>query len=121
MMAMINKDKNSRVVYQTSNLADLKSFFEADENLDDSNSNAIENQQLGVRLERKGRGGKTATTVHGFEGSNDELHALAKKLKQHCGVGGSASDAVILIQGDQVQKVIRFLQNEGYKVKKTGG
>jgi translation initiation factor 1 len=118
---MINKDKNSKVVYQTSNLADLRHLFSNDEEQNDVNSLPANEQNLGVRLEKKGRGGKTATLIKGYQGSNDELQALAKKLKQHCGVGGSAYNNEILIQGDQVQKVILFLQNEGYKVKKIGG
>ncbi len=51
-------------------------------------------------MERKGRGGKTATIIEGFPGTDDELKALATRLKQQLGVGGSARDGEILIQGD---------------------
>ena len=74
-----------------------------------------------VRREKKGRGGKTATTVNGVPGEEKDLKELAKKLKQKCGVGGSVKDWVIIIQGDQVETVMSVLEDEGYTVKKSGG
>lgn len=55
---------------------------------------------LRLVMERKGRGGKTATIIEGFPGTDDELKALATRLKQQLGVGGSARGGEILIQGD---------------------
>lgn len=76
-------------------------------------------QKLNIRLETKHRGGKTATVITGFQGKSDDLESLGKKLKTHCGTGGSAKDGEIIIQGDQQAKVKVWLQKEGYKV--TGG
>lgn len=72
-------------------------------------------QKLMIRLETKQRGGKKATLIRGFIGKADDMEALSKKIKNHCGTGGSITDGEILIQGDQVQKVKAYLQSLGYK------
>ncbi len=74
-----------------------------------------------VRRENKGRGGKTVTVVSGLPMTAAELKSTAKLLKQACGVGGAVKDAAIEIQGDQLPKVMQWLQDQGYKVKKSGG
>jgi len=75
---------------------------------------APEWQKLRVSIERKGRGGKTATIVKGFVGSDDDLQALAKQLKTKCGTGGSAKDGEIIIQGEIKDKIVSILQTLGY-------
>jgi len=74
-----------------------------------------------VRREKKGRGGKTVTTVSGLAMGSVELKALASELKRKCGSGGGVVDGVIEIQGDQVDRVMDELTGKGYRVKRAGG
>lgn len=78
-------------------------------------------QDLRVQLDRKQRNGKNVTLITGFIGKEDDLKALAKILKTKCGVGGSAKDGEILIQGDFCNKAIEILKSLNYKVKRSGG
>ncbi|MBQ8602866.1 MAG: translation initiation factor [Bacteroides sp.] len=71
-------------------------------------------QKLRVGIEKKGRGGKTVTIIKGFIGSEDDLKDLSKWLKTKCGVGGSAKEGEIIIQGDFKQRIIELLKVEGY-------
>ena len=75
-------------------------------------SEAVENsaQDLRVQLDKKQRGGKKVTLITGFEGSDDDLKVLGKLLKNKCGVGGSAKDGEIIVQGDLVAKVLEILK-----------
>lgn len=76
-----------------------------------------------IRLSRetKGRKGKGVTLVTGFQGTEDELKTLAKKLKQVCGTGGTVKDGVIEIQGDARLKIQQTLEAAGHRVKLAGG
>lgn len=73
-------------------------------------------QRLRVSLDRHHRGGKTVTLVTGFVGTDNDLQTLGKLLKAKCGVGGSAKDGVIIIQGDQQDKVRSALAAAGYRI-----
>lgn len=72
---------------------------------------------LHVLIEKKGRGGKTATIVEGFEISDDEVDEIARTLRKKLGTGGSARGGEILIQGDRKADVVRILKELGFKVK----
>lgn len=74
-----------------------------------------------VKRETSGRKGKTATTISEIPLGEAETKALAKRLKQHCGVGGTARGASIELQGDHRDKVIAFLEKEGHRAVKAGG
>lgn len=71
-------------------------------------------QKLRLAMERAGRGGKTVTIVRGFAGSQEELEELCKTLKQKIGVGGSAKEGEIILQGDHRAKVAELLKSLGY-------
>lgn len=71
-------------------------------------------QRLRLCMERAGRGGKTVTLVKGFVGPTEDLAALARTLKQKCGVGGSVDGDVIVIQGDKRPLLLDILKKQGY-------
>ncbi len=74
-----------------------------------------------VRRETAGRKGKTVTTVFNLPLNDVEIRELAGKLKKRCGVGGSAKDGIIEIQGDHRDTVVAVLQADGYDVRLAGG
>lgn len=78
-------------------------------------------QYLEVHIDKKNRGGKIATLIKGFQGNEEDLKDLAKKLKTLCGVGGSQKNGEILIQGNFRDKIMEFLKKKGYNVKRVGG
>lgn len=77
-----------------------------------------EKQKLIVGIDRRNRGGKQVTLVSGFVGAQEDLKELGRTLKTRLGVGGSAKDGEITIQGDFRDKVVAILQELGYKAKR---
>lgn len=75
-------------------------------------------QRLIVTIDRRQRAGKQVTLVKGFTGSREDLSSLARALKTRCGVGGTAKDSEITIQGDLRDKVTAILQDMGYNAKR---
>ena len=111
---MKNKDNNSRIVFSTN-----REFnFEVEKQ--ETETPAASAQTLYVSLERL-KGGKVATIVENFIGNEADLESLGKQLKNKCGTGGTVKDGIILIQGEQRDKVIGILNTLGYKTKKKGG
>jgi len=76
-----------------------------------------EKQRLKVSLDKRNRGGKVVTLIQGFVGTEEDLSDLGKILKNKCGVGGSAKDNEIILQGEIKEKVVKLLTEMGYQSK----
>ena len=105
------------IVYSTN-----KNFEYEDDFDEETETLSPEEQKLKVMIDRKQRKGKSVTLITDFLGTDNDLQTLGKTLKQKCGVGGSAKDGEILIQGEHKDKVFDILLKMGYKqTKKVGG
>jgi translation initiation factor 1 len=110
------KKERINVVYSTN--PDFGYEYDEDEEVETLEPNK---QLLYVSIDKKSRAGKEVTLIEGFVGNEDDLKELGKLLKSKCGVGGSAKDGEILIQGNFRDKIITILESEGYKTKRKGG
>ncbi len=112
---MKSNKKHNHIVYSTN----------PDYHFEDEEQEALSlppsQQKLYISLDKKQRKGKKVTLITGFEGNDNDLKSLGKILKSNCGVGGSAKDGEILIQGDFREKIKTLLEEKGYHVKFRGG
>jgi translation initiation factor 1 len=74
-----------------------------------------------VRLDRKGRGGKSVTVIEGLQIPQKEREALLKQLKTKLGTGGTVKDTCLEIQGDHCDALMAALEKLGYPTKRSGG
>jgi translation initiation factor 1 len=72
---------------------------------------------LKIRIEKKGRGGKTVTVVTGFFHTKDDLASWARELKALCGAGGTVQGDTIEIQGNHGPKIAEWFRGKGFVVK----
>jgi translation initiation factor 1 len=116
-MSKKNNPKKDGLVYSTNpNLT-----IQPDDDTEAIQTLPPQQQQLKIWIDRKHRQGKEVTLITGFVGSQTDLETLAKLLKTKCGVGGSAKDNEIIIQGNLRDKVLQILLEANYKAKKAGG
>lgn len=113
---MAQQDWKSRlgVVYSTN--PDFQ--YRTEDDAPEAETLPPQKQRLVIRIDRRQRAGKQVTLVDGFVGSSDDLSALAKTLKTKCGVGGTAKDGQITIQGDLRDKLVTLLTGMGYNAKR---
>ena len=112
----MSKKKNQLLgglVYSTD-----QNFKLPDENFEEQETIEPSQQKLKIRLDTKHRAGKAVTLVEGFIGTLADLEELGKKLKSFCGTGGSVKDDEIIVQGDNREKILQWLQKNGYKLSK---
>ena len=67
------------------------------------------------------RKGKATTIIEGYEGSDEDFKILAKEIKTKLNVGGTFKDDSIIIQGDYRDRIMKLLQEKGFKTKRVGG
>jgi translation initiation factor 1 len=111
-----NKNKKGGFVYSTN--PDFQPEHPEEE---EQETLPPQQQDLRVSLDRKHRKGKEVTLITGFVGAYDDLKDLGKELKSKLGVGGSAKNGELIIQGDFRTEVMDILLEKGYKAKKSGG
>ena len=81
----------------------------------------VQIEPLTCKFEKKGRNGKPVTLIEGFEGSEADLKKISKKIKSTLAIGGSEKDGIIIIQGNNRDKIMEILEGMGYKTKRVGG
>jgi len=78
-------------------------------------------QKVIVRLDRKGRGGKSVTVIEGLQMSQQDKEAMLKKLKAGVGTGGTVKEGALEIQGDHCATIMAALEKLGHRPKRSGG
>ena len=111
-------DKKSNLVYSTDKIVSRKG---GPEQRSSRAASPASQESVRVRLERKGRGGKTVTLIEGIRMSAEDNVELLKRLKTRLGAGGSLKNDVFEIQGDHRDVIMTLLQDMGYRAKRSGG
>jgi translation initiation factor 1 len=111
-------DEKSKLVYSTDRVIQLKK--KPVENALQASVLSM-HQKVTVRLERKGRGGKSVTVIDGLQMRQKEREALLKQLKTKLGTGGTVKDTSLEIQGDHRDALMAELGKMGYTAKRSGG
>jgi translation initiation factor 1 len=122
-------DENSRLVYSTEEAIprlprSLRNGEKAKDNLDEKDLHTKlrpSQQKATVRLDRKGRGGKSVTIIEGLRIPQQEREALLKRLKAKLGTGGTVRDTCLEIQGDHRDALMAALEQLGHPTKRSGG
>ncbi|ASO07861.1 translation initiation factor [Arenibacter algicola] len=103
----------------------LKNLFPDHEPTEDEQKIDVENeiwlQEEPIICKYEKRKGKPITILEGYTGADEDFKKLAKELKTKLSVGGSFKDDSIIIQGDYRDKIMKILQEKGFKVKRVGG
>ncbi len=103
----------------------LKNLFPDHEPLPDEKVEEIEHvlyiQKEPIICKFEKRKGKATTIIEGYEGNDEDFKILAKEIKTKLSVGGTFKDNSIIIQGDYRDKIMKLLQDKGFKAKRVGG
>jgi len=120
---MTNPGNNSNLVYTTadgSNCPDCGHRLDACICGTDQPQQGSSHSKIRIRLDKKGRRGKTVTIISGLPLGEKALQEIAAEFKRKCGTGGSVKNREILIQGDRGKKLLQLLEKKGYKAKISG-
>lgn len=104
----------------------LKKLFPDHEPSNEPEETVAENHELFIQAapmicKYEKRKGKATTIIEGYEGSDEDFKILAKEIKTKLSVGGTFKDGAIIIQGDYRDKIMKILQDKGFKTKRVGG
>ncbi len=117
-------DDNSNLVYSTDQAVPVrKRGVKAGKSINATaeNNNSSTPVSLTVRLERKGRGGKSVSVIDGLQMPGKKKEGLLRQLKTNLGTGGTLTDSNLEIQGDHCSQIIEVLGRLGYNAKRSGG
>jgi translation initiation factor 1 len=115
-----NPGPNSRLVYSTDG-GRVRQAHSAAPKPAGSPPSVPDDGVVRIQRDKRGRGGKTATTITGLPGTEAQLDSLLKSLKSECGTGGSRDGRVLVLQGDQRERLLPRLTALGYRAKLAGG
>jgi translation initiation factor 1 len=121
MIGIVSNRRDGRLVYSTSGGRVCPDCGWPERDCKCSSRTATESVPARIvaklRLEKKGRGGKTVTVVYDLPNNAGFLKELSQELKRACGTGGAVADGAIELQGDLRDRVRVFLSSKGYVVK----